>query len=78
MKMSNTAIPSSIPAICVSKSSAAAMLNLSPGKFSELVDTGAMPKPRCVGSRRLWLVTELYTCAAALPSQDEDDTWDDL
>jgi hypothetical protein len=78
MNMSNNAIQSNIPAICVSKSSAAAMLNLSPGKFSELVETGAMPKPRCVGSRRLWLVTELYTCAAALPSQDEEDSWGDL
>lgn len=76
--MSNPAIPSSIPAICVSKSSAAAMLNLSPGKFSELVLSGAMPRPRCVGSRRLWLVSELYICAAALPSQGEDDTWGDL
>ena len=76
--MLNSAISSSIPAICVSKSSAAAMLNLSPNKFSELVLSGAMPKPRCVGSRRLWLVNELYTCAAALPSQDEDDTWGDL
>lgn len=76
--MSNSAIPSSTPAICVGKSSAAAMLNLSPGKFSELVQAGAMPKPRCVGSRRLWLVNELYTCAAALPSQDEEDTWGDL
>jgi len=54
------------------------MLNLSPGKFSELVQSGAMPMPRCVGSRRLWLVNELYTCAAALPSQDEEDTWGDL
>lgn len=78
MNMSNTTIQSNIPAICVSKSSAAAMLNLSPGKFSELVETGAMPKPRCVGSRRLWLVSELFTCAAALPSQDEEDTWGDL
>ncbi|WP_197922936.1 hypothetical protein [Thiosulfatihalobacter marinus] len=78
MKMSNNPIQSNVPAICVSKSSAAAMLNLSPGKFSELVEAGAMPKPRCVGSRRLWLVTELYTCAAALPSQDEEDTWGDL
>lgn len=76
--MPNSAISSSIPAICVSKSSAAAMLNLSPGKFSELVKIGSMPKPRCVGSRRLWLVAELYTCASALPSQDEEDTWSDL
>jgi hypothetical protein len=76
--MLNSAISSSIPAICVSKSSAAAMLNLSPNKFAELVQSGAMPKARCVGSRRLWLVNELYTCAAALPSQDEDDTWGDL
>ncbi|WP_146346043.1 hypothetical protein [Falsiphaeobacter marinintestinus] len=76
--MSSIAIPSNAPAICVSKSGAAAMLNLSPGKFSELVEAGAMPKPRCVGSRRLWLVNELYTCAAALPSQDEGDTWGDL
>ena len=76
--MSNSAIPSNIPTICVSKSSAAAMLNLSPGKFSELVEAGSMPKARCVGSRRLWLVTELYTCAAALPSQDEEDTWGDI
>tara|TARA_R110002073_G_scaffold88479_4_gene209962 strand:- start:97 stop:333 length:237 start_codon:yes stop_codon:yes gene_type:complete len=78
MNMSSIAIPSNIPAICVSKSSAAAMLNLSPGKFHELVQSGAMPRPRCVGSRRLWLVNELYTCAGALPSQDEEDTWDDL
>lgn len=76
--MSNSAIPPTISAICVSKSSAAAMLNLSPGKFSELVEAGGMPKPRCVGSRRLWLVAELYTCAAALPSQAEEDTWGDL
>ena len=54
------------------------MLNLSPGKFSELVQSGAMPKARCVGTRRLWLVNELYTCASALPSQDEEDTWGDL
>lgn len=76
--MSNSALPSNVPAICVSKSSAAAMLNLSPGKFSELVLSGEMPKPRCVGTRRLWLVNELYSCAAALPSQDEEDTWGDI
>jgi hypothetical protein len=78
MKMSNKPIQSNTLAICVSKSSAAAMLNLSPGKFAELVEVGAMPKPRCVGSRRLWLVTELSICAAALPSQNEEDTWGDL
>jgi hypothetical protein len=78
MIMTNPGLSYSTPAICVNKSSAAAMLNLSPGKFSELIDAGAMPKPRCVGSRRLWLVNELYTFAAALPSQDEEDTWKDL
>lgn len=76
--MASSPISSNIPAICVNKLSAAAMLNLSPGKFSELVQLGSMPKPRCVGSRRLWLVNELYTCAVALPSQDEGDTWEDL
>jgi len=76
--MPNPALSPNTPVICVNKSSAATMLNLSPGKFSELIATGAMPKPRCVGSRRLWLVNELYTFAAALPSQDEEDTWGDL
>lgn len=76
--MTASPFSSSMPAICVNKSSAAAMLNLSPGKFSELVQLGSMPKPRRVGSRRLWLVAELYTCAAALPSQDEEDSWGDL
>lgn len=76
--MTRSSISSNISAICVNKSSAAAMLNLSPGKFSELVQLGSMPKPRCVGSRRLWLVDELYTFASALPSQDDEDTWGDL
>jgi hypothetical protein len=76
--MHNNHAQSSFPAICVNKASAAAMLNLSPAKFSELVEAGAMPRPRCVGSRRLWLVTELHSFAAALPSQDEEDTWGDL
>jgi hypothetical protein len=76
--MPNPALSPNTPVICVNKSSAAAMLNLSPGKFSELITAGAMPKPRCVGSRRLWLVNELYAFAAALPSQDEEDTWGDL
>jgi len=78
MNMSNTANSLNFSPICVSKGSAAAMLSLSPGKFSELVQTGAMPQPRCVGTHRLWLVNELQVSATALPSQDEDDTWGDL
>ena len=78
LDMSNSVLPPNTNAICVSKSGAAAMLNLSPGKFSELVQTGAMPKPRCAGTRRLWIVNELYSCAAALPFLDEDDNWADV
>ena len=76
--MPHAANPLNAQNICVGKSEAAAMLSLSPNRFSELVKSGAMPKPREVGTRRLWIVSELHSCAAALPSQEENDTWGDL
>ena len=76
--MANHALPSGVQPIAVNKNTACAMLNLSPTKFAELVVAGSMPKARCVGTRRIWIVSELSLCAASLPEQDEIDTWADL
>ena len=76
--MANSPVLNGIQPIAVSKVQAAAMLNISPSKFAELVLDGSMPSARCVGSRRIWIVSELYSCAACLPLLDEEDTWADV
>ncbi len=38
---------------------AARLLDLKPKKFEELVDSGALPRPRNVGGEEKWVVDEL-------------------
>jgi len=53
-------------------SEAAVYLSLSPSFFRKLVQSGAMPRPRVVGSRRIWDVEELDLAFKALPREDGD------
>jgi predicted DNA-binding transcriptional regulator AlpA len=60
---------------------AAAMIGVSSGTFDVLVRDGRMPRPRTVGSRRIWDVDELRAAFKSLPRDGEtaeDETWADV
>jgi excisionase family DNA binding protein len=61
---------------------AADAIGVSPNTFLKMVDDGRMPRPRCIGSRNVWDVDEVYSCFKSLPhdqqNEDEADTWADL
>lgn len=48
---------------------AAVYLSLSPSFFRKLVESRTMPRPRVVGSRRIWDVDELDLAFKALPRE---------
>lgn len=54
---------------------AAVYLSLSPSFFRGLVERGDMPRPRVLGSRRIWDVDDLDAAFKALPLENEVDTW---
>jgi hypothetical protein len=51
---------------------AAVYLSISPSFFRKLVERDAMPRPRIVGSRRVWDVEELDLAFKALPREGGD------
>ena len=53
----------------LSETEAAVYLSLSPSFFHRLVAQGLMPRPRVVGSRRIWDVEELDLAFKALPRE---------
>ncbi len=68
---------------------AAIYLSLSPSFFRRLVEQRTMPRPRKVGSRRIWDVEELDMAFKALPREEgeadvaftepsERNTWSDF
>lgn len=66
------------------ESEAAVYLSLSPSFFRKLVEQGIMPRPRLIGSRRIWDVEELDVAfhelpreGDPLPSHDDADSWAD-
>lgn len=48
---------------------AAVYLSISPSFFRKLVKSRAMPRPRVVGTRRIWDVEELDMAFKALPRE---------
>ena len=60
---------------------AAVYLSISPSFFRVAVERGEMPRPRVLGSRRIWDVDDLDAAFKALPKEgepDEVDTWADV
>jgi excisionase family DNA binding protein len=66
----------------LSEPEAALYIGLSSSKFRELVNAGAMPRPRVIGRRRIWDIDDLDAAFKALPIEggetSEADTWADL
>ena len=56
----------------LSESEAAIYLSLSATFFRTLVERGVMPRPRIVGTRRIWDVDELDIAFRALPREGGD------
>lgn len=60
---------------------AAVYLSISPSFFRTLVTDGKMPRPRILGSRRIWDVDDLDAAFKDLPREGdtgEVDTWADV
>ena len=53
--------------IGLGREEAAAFIGVSPNTFDKLVDSRAMPAPRCIGQRRVWHAGELEIAFLALP-----------
>ena len=51
---------------------AAVYLSLSPSFFRRLVERGLMPRPRVVGSRRIWDIDDLDHAFKTLPRESGD------
>lgn len=64
-------LPASLPPIAVRREHAAAVIDVSPTKFDELVRDGSMPPARMIGSRRVWLLDEIRARALELPTADD-------
>jgi excisionase family DNA binding protein len=62
------------------ESEAAIYLSISPSFFRRKVEAGEMPKPRVIGSRRIWDVDDLDAYFKALPYEgcEESNGWDDI
>lgn len=56
----------------LSESEAAVYLSISPTLFRRLVEEGVMPRPRVLGSRRIWDVEELDLAFKQLPPEGGD------
>ena len=78
------ALPPGMVPLGLDRVEAAAYVGLSPSKFDTLVLTGAMPRPKEIGARRVWSRVALDKAFSALPdatiggrSDDEysDDIW---
>jgi excisionase family DNA binding protein len=69
------------------ESEAAVYLSLSPSFFRRLVEEKRMPRPRIIGTRRIWDVDELDLAFKALPREggevevifaEQTDSWSDF
>ena len=59
-----------IEPISVGRDHAAAMLGIGLSTFEAHVSRGALPRPRQLGGRAVWLVEELRAAAHALPASE--------
>jgi len=55
----------------LSREQAARFIGISPGKFDELVRTGAMPQPKTIGTRRVWCSRAVDLAFDALPELED-------
>jgi predicted DNA-binding transcriptional regulator AlpA len=60
-------LPRSLPPKGLSRVHASQYLNVSPGKFDQMVADGRMPRPKVIDSRRVWDREAIDVAFEALP-----------
>ena len=54
----------------LSRYDAAFLLGISTGTFNQMVSDGRMPPPRIIGSRRVWVKSEVEQALSDLPADE--------
>lgn len=72
----HAALPPTLAPRGLSRVEAAAYIGLSTSKFDELVESGVMPRPKAVGTRKLWDRHRLDEAFDNLPDETEANPWD--
>jgi len=65
-------LPPSLPPLGVNREQAAALVGISASLFDKAVVAGTMPKPRKIGGRLVYDVTEVADAFRRLPHQERD------
>lgn len=82
-----SALPPGMHPIGLSRLMASTYIGVSPSTWDGMVDDGCMPKPKCVGRRRLWDRREVEAAFARLDAvgrdsgaspDAQDDDWDSV
>lgn len=62
----------------LSRRQAAEYVGISPSKFDAMIKNGIMPKPKIIGTRRVWDKWRLDEAFSELPGDEcrDDDVWD--
>ncbi len=68
-----SSLPPSLPPAGINREQAAEFIGVSTTTFDKMVDDGRMPKPKCVGTRKIWDVRKLARAFARLPGDEEDE-----
>jgi len=72
-------LPKNLPPKGLSRVHASQYLNVSPGKFDQMVADGRMPRPKVIDSRRVWDREAIDLAFEALPEAGGDpdvNPWD--
>lgn len=72
----HAALPPTLAPRGLSRVEAAAYIGLSTSKFDELVESGVMPRPKAVGTRKLWDRHRLDEAFDNLPDDGSTGYWD--
>jgi predicted DNA-binding transcriptional regulator AlpA len=80
--MTRAEIASRLPVLFgLNRVEAAAAVGVSGNTFDRMVDAGQMPRPRLIGTRKVWDVDELRAAFKSLPRDGDpggSDTWADV
>lgn len=69
-----------LPRLGLNREESAATIGVSGTTFDKLVRDGRMPRPKMIGSKKLWSFEALRVAFAALPEDEteHDAKWDDV
>jgi predicted DNA-binding transcriptional regulator AlpA len=68
-----------LPRLGLNREESAAAIGVCGTTFDKMVREGRMPRPKMIGSKKLWFLESLKAAFMALPEEEEDGgKWDDV